>query len=144
MRCAPATCISSRDVRALARCFSPSEHSSPMSRSVWSILVRVSSRNAGLFVVAVAALAAAAAPIVAPHATDARFARLLSAPPTRAHVQDDEGAWHAPFIHRWRLVNQLEQRYEEDRSLRVPLAWFADRKSTRLNSSHEWISYAVF
>ena len=86
--------------------------------------MRVSSRNAGLFVVAVAALAAAAAPIVAPHATDARFARLLSAPPTRAHVQDDEGAWHAPFIHPWRLVNQLEQQYEEDRSLRVPLAWF--------------------
>src|SRR5207247_8872781 len=27
-----------------------------------------------------------------------------------------------------------------DRSLLVP----ADRKSTRLNSSHEWISYAVF
>src|SRR5207247_8375953 len=23
-------------------------------------------------------------------------------------------------------------------------AWEADRKSTRLNSSHEWISYAVF
>src|SRR5438105_6432538 len=24
------------------------------------------------------------------------------------------------------------------------LVWSADRKSTRLNSSHEWISYAVF
>src|SRR5438105_8164686 len=28
----------------------------------------------------------------------------------------------------------------------IPVAYFAkgDRKSTRLNSSHEWISYAVF
>jgi len=85
----------------------------------------VNSRRSGLIVVALAALAAAAAPIVAPHATDARFAGLLNAPPTRAHVQDDDGAWHAPFIHPWRLVNQLEQRYEEDRSRRVPLVWLA-------------------
>src|SRR6266536_4383800 len=27
---------------------------------------------------------------------------------------------------------------------RPPRRWPADRKSTRLNSSHEWISYAVF
>src|SRR5438105_9976209 len=26
----------------------------------------------------------------------------------------------------------------------IPFARFSDRKSTRLNSSHEWISYAVF
>src|SRR5438105_10464931 len=25
-----------------------------------------------------------------------------------------------------------------------PVRWSSDRKSTRLNSSHEWISYAVF
>src|SRR6266849_9676470 len=25
-----------------------------------------------------------------------------------------------------------------------PAVWMTDRKSTRLNSSHEWISYAVF
>src|SRR5438105_12785046 len=30
------------------------------------------------------------------------------------------------------------------RSRRVPSTRFPDRKSTRLNSSHEWISYAVF
>src|SRR5207247_10135748 len=29
------------------------------------------------------------------------------------------------------------------RAARAPATW-ADRKSTRLNSSHEWISYAVF
>ena len=88
--------------------------------------MRVSSRRAGLTLVACAALAAAAAPTVAPHTTDTRFARLLSAPPTLPHVRDDEGVWHAPFIHPWRLVNQLEQRYEQDRSARVPLAWLTD------------------
>jgi peptide/nickel transport system permease protein len=39
------------------------------------------------------------------------------------HVRDDSGGWHAPFIYPWRLVNQLEQRYEQDRATRVPLAW---------------------
>ncbi len=87
--------------------------------------MRASSRRAGLTVVALAALTAAVAPLVAPHATDVRFDRLLNAPPTAMHLQDDRGAWHAPFIYPWRLVNQLEQRYEQDRSTRVPLAWFS-------------------
>jgi len=76
-----------------------------------------------LTLVAVATLVAAAAPMIAPHPTDARFDRLLNAPPTAPHIQDDQGVWHAPFIYPWRLVNQLEQRYEQDRSTRVPLAW---------------------
>ena len=41
------------------------------------------------------------------------------------HVRDDAGAWHAPFIYRWRLVSQLEQRYVEDRATRVPLSWLS-------------------
>ena len=74
-------------------------------------------------VVAVLAIAAAA-PLVAPYRPDERFARLLNAPPTRPHLVDDAGIWHTPFIYRWRLANQLEQRYAEDRSVRVPLAWW--------------------
>jgi peptide/nickel transport system permease protein len=76
--------------------------------------------------VALAAAAALAAPFVAPHQTDTRFARLLNAPPTIPHLRDDNGAWHGPFIHPWRTVNQLEQLYEQDRSARVPLKWFAN------------------
>jgi peptide/nickel transport system permease protein len=82
-------------------------------------------RGVGIVLVALAVTAAVAAPLVAPHAADARFPGLLNAPPTVPHVVDDSGAWHAPFIYRWRLVSQLEQRYEEDRSQRVPLAWFS-------------------
>ncbi|MBI3490622.1 MAG: ABC transporter permease [Acidobacteria bacterium] len=75
--------------------------------------------------VAIALAAAAAAPALAPHAVDDQYRGLLNAPPTTPHLQDAEGAWHAPFIYRWRLVNQLEQRYDADRSARVPLTWFS-------------------
>jgi peptide/nickel transport system permease protein len=40
-------------------------------------------------------------------------------------LADEGGSWHAPFIYRWQLVNQLEQRYEEDRSARFTLAWLS-------------------
>jgi len=83
-------------------------------------------RRLGLVLLAVTVVAAAAAPFVGPYAIDRQFRRLLNAQPTFPHVVDDNGGWHAPFIYRWRLTSQLEQRYEEDRSSRVPLTWFAD------------------
>jgi len=83
------------------------------------------SQRAGATLVVLAALCAAAAPLVAPHQTDARFAHLLNAPPTWPHFRDERGAWHAPFIYPWRIVNQLEQVYEQDRSAPVPLHWLA-------------------
>jgi peptide/nickel transport system permease protein len=83
-------------------------------------------RTLGLALLAVTVVAAVGAPALAPYAVDRSFPGFLNAPPTRPHVVDDSGAWHAPFIYWWRLTNQLEQRYEEDRSSRVPLAWFRD------------------
>jgi len=82
-------------------------------------------RVVGLAVLVVAIVAALGAPVLAPHAGDQSFRGLLNAPPTRPHVRGDDGTWHRPFIYRWTLVNQLEQRYEEDRSARVPLAWLS-------------------
>ncbi len=81
-------------------------------------------RTLGFVLLAVAIAAAVGAPALAPHAGDTSFRALLNAPPTIPHVRGDDGAWHAPFIHPWALVNQLEQRYEQDRSTRVPLEWF--------------------
>jgi peptide/nickel transport system permease protein len=81
-------------------------------------------RYVGLAIVLVWAAVALAAPSLAPHTLEDRFAGLLNAPPTWPHLADGRGAWHAPFIYPWRLVNQLEQRYDEDRSTRVRLAWF--------------------
>src|SRR5438128_4663885 len=84
------------------------------------------SRRLGLALVAVAALGSLGAPVLAPHADDDRFPTLLNVAPTAPHVVDDSGRWHRPFIYRWTLVNQLEQRYEQDRSTPVPLVWFAN------------------
>jgi peptide/nickel transport system permease protein len=80
-------------------------------------------RRLGLLLVAVALAAAVTAPFVAPHGPNDDFDALLNAPPTVPRVVDAGGSWHAPFIYRWRRVSQLEQRYEEDRSQRVPLEW---------------------
>ena len=88
-------------------------------------------RTFGLFLLAVAAVAAVGAPVLAPYAVDESFPALLNAPPTRPHLRDDAGAWHAPFIYRWALVNQLEQRYEQDRTARIPLAWFSGGRIVR-------------
>jgi peptide/nickel transport system permease protein len=81
-------------------------------------------RTVGLVLLALTIAAAVGAPLLAPHATGTSFRALLNAPPTVPHVRGDDGAWHAPFIYPWTLVNQLEQRYEQDRSTRVPLEWF--------------------
>ncbi len=81
-------------------------------------------RNPGAIIVGAAAIAALMAPLLSPHAPDDRYPGLLNAPPTTPHIRHD-GSLHAPFIYRWRLVNQLEQQYEEDRSAPVRLVWFA-------------------
>jgi peptide/nickel transport system permease protein len=83
-------------------------------------------RRAGLVLLGAVAAAALGAPMLAPHASDRSFPALLNAPPTFPHFRDAAGEWHAPFIYGWTLANQLEQRYEEDRSARVPLVWFHD------------------
>ena len=63
--------------------------------------------------------------MLAPNGIDEKFADYPNAPPTRPHIIDDTGSWHAPFIYRWTLVNRLEQTYQEDRAVQVPIAWFA-------------------
>src|SRR4051812_18658301 len=77
----------------------------------------------GSLLLAMIAVAALAAPVLAPHAAGQSFKGLLNAPPTRPHVMAADGSWHRPFIYRWRLISQLEQRYEQDRAARVPLVW---------------------
>jgi peptide/nickel transport system permease protein len=91
----------------------------------------------GLLLIVVAAAAALAAPVVAPHPADQRFAGLLNAPPTLPHFVDVDGSWHAPFIYAWRLASQLEQRYEADRSRRVPLDWFSGGALVRSSEETE-------
>src|SRR5712692_5125690 len=82
-------------------------------------------RAAGYTLLAIAVLAVVGAPFVSPHDVDAAWPGLLNAPPTVPHVRGEDGTWRAPFIYQWRLVNQLEQQYQEDRSEPVPVVWFS-------------------
>src|SRR5690348_6304200 len=81
-------------------------------------------RTLGFWILGVVMVASIAAPDLAPYSVDRQFRSLLNAPPTVPHWLDDSGAWHLPFIYRWTLTNQLEQRYEQDRQSIVPLVWF--------------------
>jgi peptide/nickel transport system permease protein len=81
------------------------------------------SRRLGLLLILCGVAAAVVAPFLAPHSPDRRFPDLLNAPPTMPHVIDDSGGWHAPFIYSWKIADRLQQRYEQDRTKRVPLVW---------------------
>ena len=82
-------------------------------------------KRAGLVILGVVLAAAAGAPSLAPHSPTREFRTFLFAPPMRPHVIDDAGAWHRPFVYPLRLASRLEQRYEEDRSRRIPLVFFS-------------------
>jgi peptide/nickel transport system permease protein len=56
---------------------------------------------------------------------DDRHASLLNAPPTTIHVRDENGNLVRPYICKWRLIDQLQQVYEEDRAVRSPLVWLS-------------------
>jgi peptide/nickel transport system permease protein len=81
-------------------------------------------RRAGAIVLALWAIAAVAAPWLAPHRPDARIPGLTNAPPALPHIVDDGGRWHAPFVYRWTVASRLEQTYTQDRATPVPLRWF--------------------
>jgi peptide/nickel transport system permease protein len=83
-------------------------------------------REIGIALAALVVAAAILAPWLAPDRANTTHADLQFAPPTMVHLLDADGHWHAPFIYRWRLVSRLEQRYEADETMRVPLVWFSD------------------
>ena len=85
---------------------------------------------AGVVILALVTVAALAAPALAPYEAGTRFADHVHAPPTWPHVRH-EGTFRAPFIYPWRLVDRLEQRYEQDRTRPVPLAWFDEGRLVR-------------
>jgi peptide/nickel transport system permease protein len=79
--------------------------------------------RAGMVLLAAIALVTAAASAIAPYDPGRQFPDMSYAPPMRPHVFD-EGRMHRPFIYPLRLVDRLQHRFVEDRSVRVPLIWF--------------------
>ena len=79
-------------------------------------------RRAGVVVLSLMALAAAAASWLAPNPPQRGFPDLVNAPPTRVRVWD--GGPRAPFIYRQRLVSRLERTFANDTAQRISLRWF--------------------
>ncbi len=71
-------------------------------------------------------LAAVGAPALAPLGPERQFTDYPYAPPMAIHVRDASGAWHAPFVYRHVLVDPIERRYEEDRTVRFAIRPGAD------------------
>ena len=89
-------------------------------------------RRWGAALLAAVALAALAAPLLAPNDPGEVFRDRAFAPPMRVRVVGEGGGWRAPFVYPIRLVDRLEQRYEEDRAHPVPLAFLSNGRFARL------------
>lgn len=89
-------------------------------------------RTAAAVALALVALAALAAPVLAPHDPGETYRSVLSAPPMRPHFVAADGSWRSPYVHPLKLVSRLEQRYEENASREVPLEFFSGGKLVRL------------
>ncbi len=70
-------------------------------------------------------LLAALAPWLAPNDPGRTFRGFLHAPPMPPRLVDADGRWQRPFVYPLRLVSRLEQRYEEDRAVRLPIVFLA-------------------
>jgi peptide/nickel transport system permease protein len=91
-------------------------------------------RRCGLAGLAFWALAALAAPVLAPNRPIDLFANRAYAPVMRVHVHDNRG-WHAPFVYRQRLDDRLMRRYAEDTSAPLTLQWFAHGRVVSLSGA---------
>jgi peptide/nickel transport system permease protein len=80
-------------------------------------------RRASVLLIALAAIALAG-PWLAPHDPSTSRRDFLNAPPMPPRVFGDDGI-HAPFVYPLVLADRLSSRYEEDRTRRLPLPWFA-------------------
>ncbi len=81
-------------------------------------------KRTGIVLLVLIAVAAIAAPWLAPNPPNQRFNDLMYAPPTRVYVYQDDAA--GPHIYPWRMVSRLERLFEEDRPRPVPLRWLSD------------------
>jgi peptide/nickel transport system permease protein len=97
------------------------------------------SLRAGIVLVAGIALVTLAASQIAPNNPGRQVADMSYAPPMWPHVFDDSGRPHRPFVYPLRLVDRLEHRFVQDRSVRVPLLWFTEGRILNTDPSTPWM-----
>jgi peptide/nickel transport system permease protein len=100
-----------------------------------------SSLRVGFVLLAAIAVATLAAQAIAPNDPGRQVPDMSYAPPMRPHVFDENGRPHQPFVYRLRLVDRLEHRFIEDRSVRVPLVWFKGGRLVNTDASTAWMPF---
>jgi peptide/nickel transport system permease protein len=83
--------------------------------------------NLSFWVLLVMYIMAIFADFFAPYSTVTRFQDLIYAPPTKIHLQDEQGNFHLPFMYaRVSKLNEATYTYsfEEDTSQRFPIQFF--------------------
>jgi peptide/nickel transport system permease protein len=95
-------------------------------QSPWGIFWREFKKSpvalAGGAILTVFYLGALFAPFLAPYGMESQARELSWAPPTRIHLIDAEGKFHArPFVYGHRVVSVGAKRYTEDRSVVLPI-----------------------
>jgi peptide/nickel transport system permease protein len=108
----------------------------PAPLSPGRLFVRRLRRNrfavAGAVLLVLFHLLALFAPFLAPNPPEEIHRDHFYHPPSRVHWFDRTGRFRGPHIHPTRLADLSELRYEEDRSVRVPLTLFATGAPYRL------------
>lgn len=80
--------------------------------------------TAGIALIVAIAIAAVAAPFLAPNAPNEQFEDRSYAPPMRLHVIGDAGL-AAPFVYRQVLEDRVGRRFRADVDAPLPLRWFS-------------------
>lgn len=99
----------------------------------WAELRNLLTMYAGVSIIACFYVIAIFADFLSPYDYRAQYRREPLAPPTTLRLRDAAGRWHyRPFIYVRRLVDPLEQRYEEDSQRAYPLELFTHGYTYRL------------
>jgi peptide/nickel transport system permease protein len=95
--------------------------------------------RAGTILFGIILSTAALSPVLAVNPPERQFADHAFAPPMWPRVRDHDGRWRRPFVYPLRLVDRLEGRFDEDRSRRLTIEWFARGRLVSVAPGETWL-----